>query len=909
MRRLVVAIALAGLACSHKTPFRFPSDLDTHEKFHYDLDLESFKLSNGLTVVLAPARDTNLVVVDVRYQVGSADDPKGKTGLAHFLEHLTFFERKDKASPSLWDRLAGTTLWYNAFTSADATDYVETSLASRWSELLEVEASRMAGTCEQIDDASLERERAVVLAEIAQRGISGFEPLLETIFGEDAPYAHVPGGHDVPRITRADVCAFLADHYAPDHAILVVSGAVDRRVMRTAIIARFGAIAAHGTRVIPDVVPFEPGPADGPRTLASNGEQPYVVLAYPSPAWGTNEATYHELAELLVQAAMNRVAREAEDIDDVTVFDVGGGRAGATLVAARAPKGADLAHVEQELRAGLPNALGHSATDEFVIGTWRAYLYAEVIGRYEDLGTRGGMIADYLQLTDRTDFQIHDLEVIHALTAPTLLAYTDHYLVHATPMVIRIVPKRQRDGAHEAKLTSLRTRVVKDLPTSRMPVDLAEADVALTAPPVPRSQVPDEITLDNGLRVVFAQRPGSALFEARMVFPTGSADDPPDAPGTARLAAEKLEPDYKRTFDWAQWDLVLAGTGVGTSYDEAVTESSTVISTSGIGAWAQWHLWHLHLKLEAGIYDPEDLAGSDVADDDDDERKDTRTIMARLYGADHPYVRRGRHRAPDADALAAFRRNHYVTVGATLIIAGDFDRAKIEHDVRELWGAWPRRAPADVHQVPAAMPEAGPSVFVREDPDADQIHLGVMTLARSTFATAAPARLVANELVNLRLAAIRDELAASYGVSARYRTTAAGDLLTIDGELDPARAGDAIARIEQELATLYGDAASLRADFVRARRAAMAAAMATSNSAAGAADAAQTLVTQGLPLDYLLELPAKVGAVTPAEIATLLHGDLDPARMVVLVRGPGAKAAVTAAGLAHVTELAPAKTK
>ncbi|HTJ45997.1 MAG TPA: insulinase family protein [Kofleriaceae bacterium] len=912
MRRLVALACLTlALSCSNKTPFRFPSDLDRHEKFRYDLDLDVFQLSNGLTVVLAPQRDTNVTVVDVRYKVGSAADPAGATGIAHFVEHLSFLERTEPGKATLWDRLAAASLSYNAFTVQDATDYVSIGVGSAWTEQLSVEAARMRLTCAAIDDDLFERERGVVLAELAQRGSAGVDPLYAALFGEDHPYGHNPGGSDVGTIKRDDVCKFLDLHYGPQNAVLVVSGAVDRKVMRTAIAATFGGIPAHGNKE----QPYIPSLSFDERTGAQHDlswtlDQPMVVLAYAAPDWGTNEAIYHQLAETLVQSAMNRVANAHDDIDAIFVFDVGGKRGGVTLVAALAKKGADLSAVEKAMRDGLPAALSHGRTDEILVSTWRAYLYAQTIGRYEDLSSRGDMIADYLQYTDRTDFQIHDLEVTHALTLPALLAYTDHYLVNAKPFVLRIRPEAKRDPKERTtSIANLATRTVKDLPISRQPVDAKEADSALVAPAAAHAEAPTEIMLDNGLRVVFAPRLGSSLFEARMVFPTGSADDPPDAPGTARLAAEKLSPDYKRTFDWDQWDQILAGTGVGTSYDEAVTESATVISTSGIAAWAQWHLWHLHLDLEAGVYDPEDLAGETGDNDNGDEAaaEQRHAVMSRLFGSDHPYARPTKKAAPDAARLEAFRRAHYVTEGATLIISGNFDRAVIEHDIRELWGAWPKRAPSDVHQVPAASPEPGPNVFAIEDGDATQIHVKLAVLAHSTLRASRPARAVAKELLDLRLAAIREEMAASYGVYASYHTTAAGDLLEISGDVDPARAGDAIARIVAELDQLRDHAADLRDDFVRARRAALSAAMVQQSSAAGAADQAQDLVIHELPLDYYVVLPSKIGAVSPDDVAALLHRDLDRARMVVVVSGPNARAAAEASKLAPVTVLPSAK--
>jgi zinc protease len=911
-RAAVLAFVLACVSsCDHQPPFRFPSDLDRHQKFHYNLDLEVFKLANGLTVVLAPAKDTNIVDVDVRYEVGSANDPRGQTGIAHFVEHLSFLERDRPGGPTLWDRFPASSLDYNAATTFDTTDYTEVGLAEHWTELLSLEAARMGGTCDSIDDDLFERERAVVLAENAQRGTADLqEPLLAATFGPHHPYGHGPGGHDVPTIQRADVCAFMQRHYAPDHAVLVVSGAIDHQTMRTVIAAMFGKLQPNGEPHTLDVQPLDTAGRD-PESVRSTFDQPLVALAYPSPAWGTDDATQHQAAEMLLQEALNYLANTRKDVDDGFVFDVGGKRGGATLVTVIAKKGADLGAIEKALRDAIDKAAQPRRLDAIAIGIWRAYLYAGIVGRYEDLETRGGMIADYLQFTDRNDFQLADLERTHNLSDVQLVAYLQVLIVSQTPLVIRIRPgDRPETKRRASSLAGAHKTITKDLPTTRQPVDEGEADRALAAPETGKAPAFEEITLDNGLRVVFAPRPGSSLFEARMVFPTGSADDPPDAPGTARLAAEKLSPDLERHLDADDLDVLMASTGVGTSEDQTVTESSTVISTSGLAAWAQWHLWELHLRLEMGGYDQASLKDeTEESDEDDAVEAQRRAIMAKLFGAGHPYARPSKAAAPDADTLDAFRRAHYVTQGATLIIAGAFDRAAIEKDIRELWGAWPKRAATGVRAVPPAAPAAGPTVFVLDENEASQVRVGIAVLARSTVRDARPARLVARELLDLRLAAIREEMAASYGVYASYHTTAAGDLVEISGDLEPARAGDAIARITSELAALHDHADAERADFVRARRAALAKAMAHAGTAADAADEAQADVAHQLPLDYFARLPTQIGAVSPADVAALLKGDLDPARMVIVVRGPNARAVAEAAKLGALTELPKAKAK
>jgi predicted Zn-dependent peptidase len=159
-------------------------------------------------------------------------------------------------------------------------------------------------------------------------------------------------------------------------------------------------------------------------------------------------------------------------------------------------------------------------------------------------------------------------------------------------------------------------------------------------------------------------------------------------------------------------------------------------------------------------------------------------------------------------------------------------------------------------------------------------------------------RAVAAKVVKARLSAIREELAASYGISVGYHDGLGADVFEVSGDVNASQAGPAIARMLHELADLHDHGASFRADFVRARRAALGDALASDGSADDAVNDAAEIAAYGLPLSRLSEIPSEIAAVRPADVGALLAGDLDPTRMVVQISGPGARAAAAAAGLA-----------
>ncbi len=901
MRRLTLAIAavlVAAVACWHTPPFRFASELDTSAGFHYELDVDAFALKNGLTVVLAPRTGTNLVTVDTRYEVGSVDEPAGKSGLAHFVEHLTFLGSARRGQPLLEERLVAAALDHNAFTRWDDTHYTESALAEHWPELLDVEAARMNLSCDTIDAALFERERAVVAQELAQRHTSQFDSLLGAIFGAGHPYGHSAGGTDLAALTRADACAFLGAHYAPDRAILIVSGAFDRQQVRSAIIARFGPIARSGVAPVA-LAPMGALPGRGHVEIAIDIDDPALLFAYPAPRFGSDEAIYQIVTDQMAATALREVDAARKDVTDSAVYEIGGERGGATILSLTLTKDAD----PDQVAAAVHEKLEAMVRDRspFYVAFLRGFIYSRLLREYDDLSSRGNMIADYLQFTGTAALHVHDLEVARDLTEPVVLGYALRALVHATPKIIHVVPTAdKRDTTSIAKLEPTR---LPDLPASSVRVDEREADAPLAAPP-PAGDPLEEITLDNGLRVIFALHPSSSLFEARMVFPTGSADDPIDRPGLARLAADQLDVDYARDFDEPTRQRLLAGLQTGTTQHASAVETATVFSSSGIASYAAWHLWWLHLQLETGSYNKYTVAAAQTGDKHDADAARLRAkVLGRLFGASHPFARTPTTTEIEIDELDRFRSAHYVAAGATLIVSGDFDRTSIEHEIRELWGVWPKRARPAIGAIPAAAPAQGPTVFAEDDADEAQVHVRVAFLARSSAVKTSPVRRVAVEMLDLRLAAIREELAASYGVDAGYENTGAGDLVVVQGDIDAIRAAAVLARLDAELARLHDHADELRADFVRARRAALRRALARAGSAESTADEAETIALRDLPLDYFVRMPARVAAVTPADVAELLRGDLDPARMVVIVTGPEAKAAAVAAKLGPITEL------
>ena len=199
-------------------------------------EVASFDLDNGMEVVVLEDRRAPIVVHMVWYRVGAADEPPGRSGVAHYLEHLMFKGTDDLASGEFSRIVARNGGESNAFTSQDYTAYFQKVAADRLELMMRMEADRMRDL--QISEAEALTERDVILEERNQR----FDNEPSALFSEQrgaAQYMNHPYGipligwrREMERLSLDDALAFYRRFYAPNNAILIVAGDVDSNQVR-----------------------------------------------------------------------------------------------------------------------------------------------------------------------------------------------------------------------------------------------------------------------------------------------------------------------------------------------------------------------------------------------------------------------------------------------------------------------------------------------------------------------------------------------------------------------------------------------------------------------------------------------------------------------------------------------------
>ena len=291
-------------------------------------DITSFSLDNGLHVVVIEDHRAPAAIQMIWYKVGAADEPAGRSGVAHFVEHLMFrgTEQYEIGEFQKTVQLLGGT--ENGFTSRDYTGYYQRVAADRLEAVMELEADRMTGLLMSVEDVEIEKQ--VVLEERNER--TDANP--HSLFAEQrnaALFLNHPYGipvigwrHEIEELDREVLFDFYRKHYVPNNATLVIAGDVEPEQVRALAEEHYGGLEPN-----PDLAvrsrPQEP-PHLAPRRLSSTDPrvaQPYLVRLYLAPERNPGDqaksAALEILAEILGGGVTSVLTRKLEVEEKIAV--------------------------------------------------------------------------------------------------------------------------------------------------------------------------------------------------------------------------------------------------------------------------------------------------------------------------------------------------------------------------------------------------------------------------------------------------------------------------------------------------------------------------------------------------------------------------------------------------------------
>ncbi|WP_282128521.1 M16 family metallopeptidase [Roseobacter litoralis] len=289
----------------------------------------TFALENGMQVVVVEDHRAPVVQHMLWYRAGSADEPKGSSGVAHFLEHLLFKATDTLAEGELSATVARNGGRDNAFTSYDYTAYFQRVASDRLGLMMKMEADRMKNI--RLTEENITTERNVIIEERNQRT----ENNPGALFGEQLNAAQflnhrygvpiIGWMHEMETLDMEDALGFYEIYYSPNNAVLVVSGDVTPEQVRALAEEHYGVIPRNPD--LPTRLRTEEPPQTAERRLIyrdARVAQPYVRRSYLAPERdpGAQEtaAALVFLSEILGGGTTSFLAEELQFNNQVTTY-------------------------------------------------------------------------------------------------------------------------------------------------------------------------------------------------------------------------------------------------------------------------------------------------------------------------------------------------------------------------------------------------------------------------------------------------------------------------------------------------------------------------------------------------------------------------------------------------------------
>ena len=912
MRKIwVLALIVAGLSCSAESPrFAFTSS-----------EKRGVINANGLKFVIMPDTSTQLVEVDVHYEVGSREDPIGKAGLAHLVEHLMFQTRPDGPDTQpIFQTLLDLSTFMNAFTNWDSTHYWTTVHAQNLDEMLKIEAMRMFYAadlppfgCSTLKQSEFEREREVVRNEI-RAGSSADQYVVQLIEAQLYPEGHAYqreiGGNDqqIASAQLSDACTFMKKYYAPERATILIAGGVDVDEATKLIEKWFGKLPKRTAAPREEVKPFTI--SHERREIQADVERPSVWIGWPLPAHNTPEG---EAAQFGIGGAFARIAQKGEEYGfaySVEPAILGGELAPLFLIRIEL-KGMD--KLDEAL------AFAQNAASQAYRG-WDGGSYdeleeaknrnkADLIQQLEPLPSRTLTVGMMVQFAKEFDFNSSDQYLFHALDK--IGKFDGAQVASAVKKALEwekagiIVVKPSTNGVKGDTRAKVKFAVATDSGVQAAAMDPKEAAIEARHPFKVATELKGlggatRFTMKNGMQVVMLQDKAMPIAHVELRFRNVGEAATPDS-AVASGAAVFLRRVGDADPQGVQNTDVFSRTGVEVGCQP--TEDAVVCQSHGVNIYLDVMVEGLERLITAGEYNQESIERWQKRVSENlklhstqEQNEYVRQAYAAIYGPDHPYTKTAVLSSQAAgtihmDALQSFRRKHYTAGNATLIMVGNFDLKYAKSLAEDTFGSWdkgPLDQPVDVK--PFKRP--GPSfVGVTKNKEDQQVTAVIAYPSPAGVDGQEGARRVLAEMMDERAENVRFKRGSTYGLYFRRQQHVGPSAYMLvggarlGGTMDAERAGESIKAIRDSLDDMRKGDADFDQDFVRARRTLISKLLGESTVTEELAGRLGYISEYNLDGNFYNTVLQEIAAVSPAQIRALIKSELDPNNEVVIVLG------------------------
>ncbi|HYP15225.1 MAG TPA: pitrilysin family protein [Bryobacteraceae bacterium] len=860
-----------------------------------NIPFEKIVLPNGLTVLVHEDRKTPIVAVNVWYHVGSKNELKGRTGFAHLFEHLMFngSENFNHDYFKVLEKIGATDL--NGTTNEDRTNYFQNVPTSALDTVLWMESDRMGHMLGVVDQARLDEQRGVVQNEKRQ--------------GENEPYGMVwsilnekafPAGHpyswsvigsmeDLSAATLQDVKDWFKKYYGPSNAVLVLAGDIDVKTAREKVEKYFGHIP-----------PGEPltRPAEwiAKRTearrvvLEDRVPQSRIYKQWNIPSKMRKDADHLQLVSSILGGGKTsrlykRLVYKDQIATDAGSFVDSMEIAGSFIIIATAKPGGDMAAVEKAINEEVARFVAEGPTAEELDRAKTTHLAGFLRGleRIGGFGGKSDILATGLIYTGNPEhFRVSLQNMNSATAADVKKAAADWLASGALDIAVVPFPTLKPSGP--------------DVDRKKVPEPGTISDA--------RFPKLERFSLNNGLKVILAERHSAPLVNMALAVDSGFASDQMATPGTAKLAMAVLEEGTKtRTSEQISEQLE----GLGAQLNTGVNLDTAFVSLSALKS-----------KLDPSLDIFVDVVRNPAFPESDFRREQQKLLAAIqqektepfsmaqrlvtgfIYGKGHPYAAPGTGSGTEAsvksitrETLQKFHTSWFHPNNATLIIVGDTTAAEIKPKLEKLFGAWPQGKVAKL-ELPKVEHQEKAVVYLMDRPGALQSNIIATHVAPPRFNPDEIAFRTLNTAlggsfmsrINMNL---REDKHWSYGAGSYLMGARGQRPFMVYAPVQTDKTKESLVEMQKELKEVLLTRPIADEELAQARDA-MTLRLAGSRETSWAVlNNILELVQYGLPDDYFDTFAAKVRALGKQDISTAAEKLIRPDKLTWVVVGDRAK--------------------